>query len=366
MPRVEEETYEMYRLAAEDAGPALAELRKGLAHEFGAPPERDALGPTPLDAYGRFRELARALSGMARYHELAGRYAEATDCLLDGMEVAAIVDHGGGLIAFLNGRAIEAISIRPLARIVPGLSAPELAHLAERLERIEGKATPFADVLREEGYMSAATWQVGLRQFDRAGPRDRWDTIRLYGGWPPRNARAVRVLLAIPLADRPSLIREQLRYYEACAEAARRPFAGSLRQEAATLDGVFGVADTLDRAYAHDASRRACRAVLRTEVALLRYRAERGRFPDALNALAPEFLSAVPDDPCGGAAGRPLRYSATENGAEFTLYSMGPDLKDDGGTPMPKGPGGQESGDIVAGKLWPKNAPRPVKGAPVL
>jgi hypothetical protein len=74
----------------------------------------------------------------------------------------------------------------------------------------------------------------------------------------------------------------------------------------------------------------------------------------------------VPDDPCGGAAGRPLRYSATENGAEFTLYSIGPDLKDDGGTPMPKGPGGQESGDIVAGKLWPKNAPRPVKGAPVL
>ncbi|MBM3495439.1 MAG: hypothetical protein FJX72_14120, partial [Armatimonadetes bacterium] len=273
MPLVEEETYEMYRLAAEDAGPALAELRKGLVHEYGAPPRRDAFGPAPLDAHAKFRELARTLSGMARYHELNGRYAQATDCLLDGMEVAAIMDRGGGLIAFLVGSAIEAISTHPMEHILPKLSASGLAHVAVRLETIEGKVTPFADVLREEGYASAAIWQESLRQFDQAGPRQQWDTLRFYGGWPPRDARTVRGLLAMALADRPSLIREHMRYYEAVAEAARRPFAGSLRQGSSTLDGMYGIAGTLDLGSARDASRRACRAVLRTEVALLRYRA---------------------------------------------------------------------------------------------
>ncbi len=63
-----------------------------------------------------------------------------------------------------------------------------------------------------------------------------------------------------------------------------------------------------------------------TAVALERFRAANNRFPDSLNELAPKFLSAVPNDPFDG---QPLRYRKAGEG--YVLYSVGADLRDDGG-----------------------------------
>ena len=57
----------------------------------------------------------------------------------------------------------------------------------------------------------------------------------------------------------------------------------------------------------------------------------------------------VEQRPCGGG---PLQYRPLKNGRAYQLYSIGTDLKDDGGTParyVGLGPG-----DIVAGKMWRK------------
>ena len=61
-------------------------------------------------------------------------------------------------------------------------------------------------------------------------------------------------------------------------------------------------------------------------MALLRYKAEYGQFPDSLDELVPEYLKAVPLDPFGPG---PLTYK--RQGDDFILYSWGLNFKDDDG-----------------------------------
>jgi hypothetical protein len=62
-----------------------------------------------------------------------------------------------------------------------------------------------------------------------------------------------------------------------------------------------------------------------------------------LSALAPDYLDAIPQDPFDG---QPLRYRPQGHG--YMLYSIGPDLKDDGGKRMTG-----KTGDIVFAVLTP-------------
>ena len=75
-----------------------------------------------------------------------------------------------------------------------------------------------------------------------------------------------------------------------------------------------------------------------TAVALEQFRAaHNNRYPAGLSELAPSYLNAVLTDPFDG---QPLRYRKQDAG--YVLYSIGPDLKDDGGKPM-----NGKGGDIV-------------------
>lgn len=60
--------------------------------------------------------------------------------------------------------------------------------------------------------------------------------------------------------------------------------------------------------------------------ALERFRMANGRYPERLGELVPQFMGTLPHDPCDG---QPFRYRVTPEG--YLLYSIGTDLKDDGG-----------------------------------
>jgi len=86
-------------------------------------------------------------------------------------------------------------------------------------------------------------------------------------------------------------------------------------------------------------------AALITSIAVLRHKADKGTFPDALeNLVAAGYLKQLPMDPYSSA---PLVY--TSLGQDFTLYSLGADFDDDGGMPSNWGMGSQ-GGDMV---FWP-------------
>jgi hypothetical protein len=80
------------------------------------------------------------------------------------------------------------------------------------------------------------------------------------------------------------------------------------------------------RAFAHSA---ALYELARCAVALERHRLANGTYPERLDDLVPRFIVAIPAD----LDGKPLRYTKT-SGDEYILYSVGPDLIDDGGAAL--------------------------------
>ncbi len=62
--------------------------------------------------------------------------------------------------------------------------------------------------------------------------------------------------------------------------------------------------------------------------ALERYRTAKGKYPERLDALVPQFIDKTPTDVCNG---QPFKYRLAGGGG-FILYSVGWNEKDDGGT----------------------------------
>ncbi len=89
------------------------------------------------------------------------------------------------------------------------------------------------------------------------------------------------------------------------------------------------VVESVERRYVQaatvtDQTRLAC--------ALERFRLARGTFPQALSELTPDLLASIPAEIMNG---EPYRYRRTDDGS-FLLYSVGTDLRDDGGVIDPK------------------------------
>jgi hypothetical protein len=96
------------------------------------------------------------------------------------------------------------------------------------------------------------------------------------------------------------------------------------------MPAIFKVSD----AYRREQAGLRCAIVA---VAAERYRKDHGRWPAAPGELVPGYLKAVPTDPYDG---KPLRWKALPDGT--TVYSVGPDLEDNGGArnrgnPLAKG-----------------------------
>lgn len=94
-------------------------------------------------------------------------------------------------------------------------------------------------------------------------------------------------------------------------------------------------------------------ALNETAIALRRYQLKEGRLPDSLESLIPAFLPAQPVDRMDG---RPLRYRR-DGETGFVLWSVGEDLKDDGGDPNP----GPNAATLVSwwaarDAVWPRAA----------
>jgi hypothetical protein len=91
-------------------------------------------------------------------------------------------------------------------------------------------------------------------------------------------------------------------------------------------------------------------------VAVERYRLKRGKWPDTLEDLKPDFLKAIPLDPFDG---KPIRY--LKRGDGVTVYSVGHDGVDNGGTIDRSKT--TESGIDLGYRLWDVKARRQTPGA---
>ena len=105
--------------------------------------------------------------------------------------------------------------------------------------------------------------------------------------------------------------------------------------------------------------------LLQTETALERYQRAHGRYPATLSQLVPAYLKTVPIDVCTGKANLPSALRPQKNGHAYLLYSVGVDMRDDGGIPQKfVNSNDGKPGDIVAHRLWPNSKPFAVFNVP--
>jgi hypothetical protein len=334
---------------AQDAAPALAVMRQGFNKPSMLPTSRNDLGIANMHAFAQFRELARTISGVEMYYELTGQPGKAADVALDGAEMAVMFPRGGALIADLVGAACESISLARFESLLPQLSPTELSVVAARLERISAKRGAYSEIVLEEGREGAATLQQSFRDPKYQGFRARFKMARSYVTFDDSHRLTPRETwetFKFSMANKTALIQSDLDYFNKLAVEVQQPFTGATKVPLPNnlIGELHGQMYSVVGRQQHVA-KQAVLDLLRIETALYRYKASKGSYPNSLEEVAPVLLKAVPGDPFG--QGKPFIYRG--QGSSFSLYSVGADMKDDGGRPA-KGTN-QPGGDIVAGQL---------------
>ena len=158
------------------------------------------------------------------------------------------------------------------------------------------------------------------------------------------------------LTNKHSLLESSLKYCQDIAKETEGVYRPAFVTRFPISLGAMSFDRVLHDGWERHLSMQAVRRILRTEIALQRYRKARGSYPQSLEALVPSTLKSVPIDPFSPISA-PLRYMRTPQG--FVVYSIGPDMKDDSGKSSQYA--GSMGGDIVSGYLGGarKRAPLP-------
>jgi len=289
-----------------------------------------------LPHYAGLRSLARYLVVHAKQHAHEGRYPEAADDLLMIAEVAEQTRKEPVLIGGLVNIAVRKMALRALTDLVLRYDVSEelLRQVGDRLERSQQALPELRDGLKAERWMA--------RDFTRLlVQRPGLAVIGQHGGPPgkkldPDGERVRTALLRIVMPDQ--TVADQFdRVYDRLETFASQPplhVAKAMKDgaDAEMLDDIppwnvlakmlLPALGAANRSYLEcDARTRLTRAV----VLLKAFKMSHGDWPDELvrvgGTLEPDL-----SDPF---AGRPFRFTKEADG--WVLYSVGPDLSNDGG-----------------------------------
>jgi hypothetical protein len=251
------------------------------------------------------------------------------------------VSHGGCLINRLVTMACDAIVCSSLRQTAGRHPLPEeaLSALLAMLAAEEGLADPMAETLRHELLVAQGGVDLVLGQGGEWAP-----------GVGPIGPRATRALVCLGsgsetmkghLADCFSLlIQDAEQPYRAdgpgaqqvsrfCRDALHRLPWSLLRGDPLGRILASGLLAALDQARGMEMTSLATLRATALTLALHDWRREHGQPPARLDELVPAYFTALPADPCSGAAQAPFVYCV--EGSEWRLYSVGPDQRDDGG-----------------------------------
>ncbi len=325
---------------------ALAKLREGLKYPYmDVYPRRwDVM----FSYYGEFRTLARLLRLEAELKAAKGDWRGAMQSSLDAIQVGMDMGHGSTLIGRLTGIACEAIGQQEAWKIVEHLDAKQAKEAIARLQAIRAYHAPFAETMQEEGWFMQEALAYAMRS-----PGWRPSFVNLTGNDSKEFAIAMmgwsnRVILKdITQVIEENVRRARLRY----AQSSKLPeIKLPLDPIVQMLSPVFAQAQYKD-VYASETQS----ALLVTALALRAYRQEHGsKLPERLEQLTPRYLAQVPADPFASDNGTlcyhttPILLKAQQpiitmlpgvntdlpTLTPYTLYSVGPDGRDDGGSPV--------------------------------
>ena len=300
------------------------------------------LGPNlVLPKYAPAREAARLLAAKAVMQSDAGHPEAALHTIWIGMRMAQHLSREPSLIPLLVRIAIESIMDRPFQYVLKHYAnRPDVLRLAEQTERGFGAMPDIAHAMRGE-VVCTRIWANRIRNNEERELSNRL----LMTGTPQSvvvDANEAHSLafwrqVFAALKSTPEDPMATYRAFKAINVATEAKATDRNDKQKPTYElsvilcPYFSTA--ADKVVLNEAERR----LRRTFLALLAYRQQKGRFPETLSLLSP----SAPNDPF---ISQPLHYRKTEQG--FLLYSVGENLTDDGGNPIPAHKGEQRP-DIV-------------------
>ncbi len=297
---------------------ALQLLRQGLACEYREPPVRGVATVSPH--YTGFRELGRTLTIESYVREAKGDKPGAARSALDGLKFGHQIPHGTPIIGALVGYAVQGVARRRLEQLLPHLDAKTCLMAAGEMESLHEKRVPFAEVLQEEKWNVASNLLTMLQGASGIGIQVAGtDTKTKKARFRPASKRRV--------------MNDFLVYMDALSADAKKPYALS---QPTPPPGDFMtniLVPVFLRGRWNTSKCETANQMLMTALALRAYQLKNGVYPATLSQLAPQFIKTVPPD--GFGAGEPLRYKKQD--ANYRLWSIGSDKKDDGGQPCDNG-----------------------------
>jgi len=335
---------------------ALESLHQGFAYEYRNPPLRSAYATIPY--LSPMRGVARLLKAQSRVRAQQGDWGGAADSALDAIRLGEDILRGGPRLMEMTGVACQAIGQKPLWETIDHLDASQSRAVIARLTGLLESRFPYADTLQEEKWYGQA---ILKELFQTITPRN---ALAAADQWTERDAPPSRrywTAFAL-LSNRRGILQEYNSYLDASVTQARRPYAARLPLP--TPNDITGIIAGYfaESARCTDVSVETKNDLLLITLALHLYQLEHGHAPSALTELTPAYLQRLPDDPF--ALQGTFKYRLQGN--TYTLYSIGPDGKDDGGTPIDdlKYAGASNSrrrylvledsrGDLVAGINFP-------------
>jgi len=224
---------EKMRIRVSQNAEALNQARLGLTRQSRIPLEYSKEYMSGhLPQLAKFKALAQAFAAEGKLAELENRPSEALRSYLDGVRFAHESLRGGVLIDSLVAMACEAICLKPVAGLMKSLNGKQCQEAAQALGAIDERSESWEAVSTQE-----RTW-----------------SRRVYG-WKGRLALVLQSL---------------------------NPRAG-LRA---------GMARAEQRLHQNQAQRRS----VTTDLAVRAFELAKGRKPETLNELVPEYLKTVPVD----------------------------------------------------------------------
>jgi len=286
---------------------------------------------TPLPYLSRIRAVARLFAMEAEVRRLDNKCRAAADSALDALEMAQDVKTQQTMIAHLVGMACEAIAFASLDATVPGLTSAECQEVLARLRGIVASRPSVADAFNAEETLV----RVGIKRFIA-------DPARLATAFAGAGPSLTAAQLALVQGSLPQAWELIGPYYDALRGSACLPFRQ--RQPIAPPDNLYlQNLGHMDRVLFRECRATTVAHLHVLQLAAMAYLRDKGHDPAKLSDLVPEYLPQIPEDPM---TGEPLRAVTRE--AAYSVYSVGPDGVDDGGS-RGKRPvfGPDDSGDIT-------------------
>lgn len=295
--------------------------------------KRGVLSPTndaalALSSFAEARSLARYLSAAAEVSAIDGDGDRALEYVHATLHLAGMGSENRTLLSQLVQIAIVGIAFDTSQRVL-GETDPSPERIVAVMEQTRTLRDP-------ENFVQALSGEY-LHTRDRL-----YEMLpRLWAGL--NELKMTEVLMSMSDAVRAESPDHQRELLAQADNTASDGISIVYALAQITAPALIHSVDTWNRMEAHT-------TLLQVGLAISQYHREHGEYPEKLELVAPYLNEGVPSDPY---TGNQLVYE--RRGAGYVLYSLGPNLTDDGGVAL-AGPGGMK-GDVTWAIDLPEQEP---------